>query len=205
MSSPNCSSVENVSWPFAPRTTSWHGGKRRRRRRLFRACLSGSQRSFSAKLTRISGHTQQVHSLLARWDWEGGGGVIQVVPTRSTSGWVSNVAATRMEATSEAKAWIKRGAFVRIECMSCTNCSLTSSDVSTRIAWILTCINWRKLIDFLADWFVADHHRHHLWQWCWDWQVCWSWYKLQQIWRNSSLMMKNEFDVANGGVRVYFH
>jgi hypothetical protein len=50
MSSPNCSSVENVSWPFAPRTTSWHGGKkRRRRRRMFRACLSDSQRSFSAK------------------------------------------------------------------------------------------------------------------------------------------------------------
>jgi hypothetical protein len=46
MSSPNCSSVENVSWPFAPRTTSWHGGNRRR---LFRACLSDSQRSFSAK------------------------------------------------------------------------------------------------------------------------------------------------------------
>jgi hypothetical protein len=49
MSSPNCSSVENVSWPFATRTTSWHGGKRRRRRRLFRACLSDSQRSFFAK------------------------------------------------------------------------------------------------------------------------------------------------------------
>jgi hypothetical protein len=48
MSSPNCSSVENVSWPFAPRTTSWHGGNRRRRRsRLFRACFSDSQRSFS--------------------------------------------------------------------------------------------------------------------------------------------------------------
>jgi hypothetical protein len=64
MSSPNCSSVENVSWPFAPRTTSWHGGKRRRqRRRLFRACLSDSQGSFSAKFKGDNTTTGQKKSL----------------------------------------------------------------------------------------------------------------------------------------------
>jgi hypothetical protein len=46
--------------------------KEEKKEEMLRACLSDSQRSFSAKLTRISEHTQQVHSLLARWDWEGG-------------------------------------------------------------------------------------------------------------------------------------
>lgn len=59
--------------------------------------------------------------------------------TRRTSGCLSNVAATRMDATSDAKAWIRRGACFRTACINCISCNLTSSDVSTRTAWTSTC------------------------------------------------------------------